>query len=165
MRQIKPLLPLIIVLVTFYIANGQSQSATLPKLKYDTATIAIIPFDVKNFFGELDKTNTPSTLTQEDIAQIEIIFQQSVTEHDSSLKGDAKKHFSIWDQTLYKRQYVCYLNKQGEKIVYVDCFCSSMDVDWHKQMMIVDDGGRCFFNLKINLSTKKYFDFMVNGYA
>jgi len=32
-------------------------------------------------------------------------------------------------------------------------------------LITVNDGGKCFFNLKINLSEKKYKDFYVNGYG
>ena len=31
--------------------------------------------------------------------------------------------------------------------------------------MIVDDGGNCYFNFKINLTTKKFYDLRVNGEA
>jgi len=159
-----PLL-LIIVTISIYTTNCQSEVVAQQGLSYDTAYIAIIPFNVKYFYGELDKTNTPSALTQDDLSEVEKIFKQSLSEHDSEIFGNRNNPNPVKNELIYKRQYVCYLNKAGEKIVYVDCFCSSMDVDWHKQMMVVDDGGKCFFNLKINLKTKKYFDFMVNGSA
>ncbi len=31
--------------------------------------------------------------------------------------------------------------------------------------MIDDDGGNCYFNFKINLATKKFYDFSVIGLA
>ena len=30
---------------------------------------------------------------------------------------------------------------------------------------MVDDGGNCFFNVKVNLNTGQYYDLMVNGNA
>jgi hypothetical protein len=33
------------------------------------------------------------------------------------------------------------------------------------KMFGVEDGGNCYFNFKINLITKKYFDLGVNGVA
>jgi hypothetical protein len=136
------------------------------QLSYDTTKIAIIPFVNKTLYGELNNSNTPFTLTQEDISELENIFLQSVTKFDSSIVGTGKQASYIdlnkWD---YKRQYICYKNKKGEKIVYVNCFCTADNLDWHKYMVSIDDGGRCFFALKINLSTKTYFDFIVNGYA
>jgi hypothetical protein len=141
----------------FYESSGQN-------LSYDTSKIAIIPFVVKNFYGELDNSNVPSTLTQDDLSALEKIFLQSIVEHDSSLNG--KKAFYIdLDHWNYRRQYICYLNKEGEKIVYANCFCATFNPDWHKFMVIVDDGGKCFFSVKINLTTGKYFDFFVNGYG
>ena len=160
----KPLLLIMIVSFTFCKSHTQTPSPVLPNLSFDTTMIAIIPFSAKNFYGELDSTNTPSILTQEDITELEKLFNKSVKEHDSALNANDRKYYFIGDQSLYKRQYVCYKNKKGEKIVYVDCFCTAYE-GWHKEMMVIDDGGKCFFNLKINLNTKKYFDFMVNGEA
>ena len=164
MEKMKALLPIIIVSFTFCSTHSQTSAIVLPDLSFDTTMIAVIPFAVKNFYGELDSTNTPSILTQEDITELEILFNKSVKEHDSALNAKDRKYYTIGDQSLYKRQYVCYKNKNGEKIVYIDCFCTAYE-GWHKEMMVIDDGGKCFFNLKINLNTKKYFDFMVNGEA
>ena len=65
----------------------------------------------------------------------------------------------------YKRQYMPSVNEKGEKIVFVNCFCGNWDENSRKNFKLVDDGGNCYFNLKINLTTKKYFNFMVNGEA
>jgi hypothetical protein len=160
----KPLV--IFIIFSAFLKSYSQKNDTAQKLIYDTNYIAIIPFDYKEFYGELDNTNVPSTLSQSDIDVIEKIFFQSIAEHDSALKGDSKKYYSIdLNQWNYRRQYVCYTTKKGEKIVYVDCFCAIVNKDRHKQMASVEDGGKCFFNLKINLTTKKYFDFYVNGSA
>jgi hypothetical protein len=70
--------------------------------------------------------------------------------------------------TNYKRQYVCGINKEGDKIVWVNCFCSDSKEHlryWKQQVVFVMDGGDCYFNLKINLSKKTKYDIMVNGIA
>jgi hypothetical protein len=165
MWKMKVFLLLIITSFTFCNSKKQDIPKDLSTLSYDTAVIAIIPFQGKDFYGGLDSSNKPSELTQKDISEIEKIFMRSIAEHELALLGREKDPHSIKNELIYKRQYICYITKKGEKIVYVNCFCGSMNIDWHKQMMIVQDGGNCFFNLKINLSTQKYFDFMVNGYA
>jgi hypothetical protein len=73
----------------------------------------------------------------------------------------------LFDYTKYKRQYSVYKDKNGDKIVHVNCFCggASRFKDWKKQLVIVDDGGKCFFNIKINLKAKKYSDLDINGEA
>jgi hypothetical protein len=163
MRGIRALL-LFLAFIMFFGADGQNSYAVSSQLLYDTTHIAIIPFVAKNFNYEVDSTNTPFTLTQDDISEIDTLFHQSVDTFDSKL-AEIFKQFSYIDlkQYDYKRQYVCYLNKKGEKIVYINCFCNSMNLDWHKDVVFVFDGGKCFFHLIINLKTKKYIDFFVNG--
>jgi hypothetical protein len=65
----------------------------------------------------------------------------------------------------YYRQYVPFLNEKGEKEVWVNCFCSSLDNDWRKDIIYVHDGGNCFFQLRVNLSKGTYHEFSVNGEA
>ena len=87
---------LLCVPLFFHFHKSSSQIAQVSsKLVYDTTKIAIIPFDVKNFYGTLDTTNTASTLTQDDILEIEKIFLQSVAEHDSALTGYDKISFYV----------------------------------------------------------------------
>jgi len=65
----------------------------------------------------------------------------------------------------YNIQLVPVLNSIGQKEVWVNCLCSGTDDNWKKGITVVDDGGNCFFNLKINLTLKISYDFFVNGYA
>ena len=160
---------LIFISCNIGVVSGQtinSKSLHQRTLSFDTSKIAIIPFNYRDFYGEVDGSNSPDTLTQQDIFTIDSILRRSVIEHDSSLRGrDKNAYFIDLSNWNYRRQYVCYRNSMNEKIVYVDCFCSALGNNWKKHLMIVDDGGRCFFNVKINLTHKTYFDFFVNGYA
>ena len=57
----------------------------------------------------------------------------------------------------------CY-NK--EKIIYINCFCYIMDLyadQWKTELIMVDDGGNCYFNVKANLDKNEYYELMVNG--
>lgn len=65
----------------------------------------------------------------------------------------------------YKRQYVVVMNDYGEKVVWINCFCGDFDFNWKKTVIIVMDGGNCFFNLRINLTKGEYYLLMVNGQA
>jgi len=134
-------------------------------ISFDTSNIAIINFD-QSIYWLFDSTYKPSTLTQLDISEIEQLFNRSIDDYNSKIKEPDKKYFAI-DLTKwkYKRQYVCVVNKDGEKEVYINCFCSTFDNNWKKSLRQVDDGGNCFFNFKVNLTTKKYYDFFVNGHA
>ena len=64
----------------------------------------------------------------------------------------------------YKFQFVPVINEKGEKEVWANSFCGEFE-NWKTQIVQVDDGGKCFFNLYINLNQKSYYRFSVNGYA
>jgi len=102
MLKTKALLLLIIISFTLCKTKGKTETIIQPELSYDTSMIAIIPFEVKNFFGELEKTNTPSALTQGDFSELEKIFKKSVNEHDSALIGDNRRYYFIGNPSLYK---------------------------------------------------------------
>jgi hypothetical protein len=141
--------------------NKSSQFAS-----YDTASISMITFDRSDYWL-FDSTSKPSILTNADILEVERLFNEAVAEYNSKLKsGDNKLYFSIdFMKYKYRRQYVCVTSKDRQKEVYINCFCETMGVDWKNKLIQVEDGGNCFFNLKINLNTKRYFDIFVNGYA
>jgi hypothetical protein len=72
----------------------------------------------------------------------------------------------VIDLKNYKRQYVAYLNSKKQKEVWVNCFCSNRDSpEWKFKRVQVEDGGKCYFNLKIMLEQKTYSEFSVNGRA
>jgi hypothetical protein len=49
--------------------------------------------------------------------------------------------------------------------VWINCFCNYEELDWKKSMVFVKYGGKCYFNLRVNLSRGTYYDLMVNGSA
>jgi len=70
------------------------------------------------------------------------------------------------DLKKYKRQYSTTINQRKQKQVFVNCFCQVRDnEEWKVEEVIVKDGGRCYFNLLIDLSKKEIKYFSVNGSA
>lgn len=74
----------------------------------------------------------------------------------------------------YYRQYICYVQPNGEKYVYVNALCDKKTKliinnevlhDLYKDFVQVKDGWDCYWNAKINLSKKTTLDFNVNGGA
>ncbi|MGH2666325.1 hypothetical protein [Flavobacterium sp.] len=71
------------------------------------------------------------------------------------------------------RQYLCYINEKGEKIIYVNSMCELFTdydknnkpviFDWKHEMTKTADGGSCYWNIKINITTNTYYDLMING--
>ena len=117
---------------------------------------AIIPYTIADS-GLFEKAK-PATLTHLEIQEIETLTNKSIVKHN--IKTTKWETIGKID---YKVQLVPVINEKGEKEVWINCFCSDFGHDWRKDIMYVDDGGSCFFNLKINLSTKKYYDLSVNA--
>lgn len=131
----------------------------------DTSIIAIIPFD-KSRDWLFDKTYSPSTLTQNDIGKIETLMTACIDKYNNKLSPDNKQYFAIdLTKEKYKRQYVAVTNKNGDKDVWINCLCQTHGDNWKTSIIMVDDGGNCYFNLKINLTKEKYYDLGVNGLA
>lgn len=70
------------------------------------------------------------------------------------------------------RQYVCYFDEDGNKIVYINSFCEiptiyengkEKQMNWHREMVDVADGGSCYWNMKINMTLRTYDDLIING--
>jgi hypothetical protein len=174
---------ILILTLIFFATCRQVKNKTTTVLNLDTLTTlnaidtskyAILKFettDQRNF------TNAKSTdINFDEIIEIEKLLSKCIEKYilekqkrygklckeNPDFKFD-KSEFVI-DLTKYKRQIIAVTNDKGEKEVWVNCFCINADY-WKKEIVTVFDGGQCFFNLKINLTTKKYYDFNVNGVA
>jgi len=143
--------------------------------KLDTSVVAIIPFDTTNNW--IFQNNQSTELTNSDLMNIDTIINKCIIDYNIVQNVKFNEMNSkypnynldlndfIVDLTNYKRQYVASINSRGEKVVWVNFFCESWEIDWKKNLIIVDDGGNCFLNLKIKLTTGKYYEFRVNGFA
>ncbi|WP_345236648.1 hypothetical protein [Hymenobacter saemangeumensis] len=115
-------------------------------------------------------------LTKAEIMVVDSLLNKAINEHnqvqEEEFQDMTKAHPEIpfrkenYFISLpgYKRQLIAAVNSKGEKEVWVNCFCTN-NKKWRWQMVYVMDGGNCYFNLKINLAKKSWYDFMVNGLA
>ncbi len=136
-----------------------------PAHSSDTSRYTIIPFD-KNMFYIFGKADTvkPATLTEQEIEETESLLTKAIAEYN---RKKVSEYLKIDSFVNYRRQFVPYINQKGEKMVFVNCFCDGFkwNENWRKELVMVDDGGSCFFNVKINLSAKNTYDLYVNGVA
>ncbi len=68
----------------------------------------------------------------------------------------------------YNRQFIGAVIEGGNRVILVNCFCRSEEKilkNWKEQLVLVADGGNCFFYLKVNIDTGRYYGLMVNGYS
>jgi len=179
--------PAITLLIFFAFSCNQS-SNKLEKVKsrvakiIDSSIYTILQLDKTNDYL-FDKGAKASTLSGADIEKIEDLIGERVSEHnrieqDSALsitKRLRKKNHDpkfVWEADFiknpakYYKQLIPIINSKGEKEVWVNCFCSTYEKSyWKKDIVAVNDGGSCFFQLKINLTKGTISDFMVNGVA
>ncbi|KAA9339683.1 hypothetical protein F0P96_03450 [Hymenobacter busanensis] len=138
----------------------------------DTTRFAIMPPQAASAH-RLPQSFKPAMLSAVELAAIDHMLQACVADFNTMQRQELskrelapyidKKQFFI-DLPRYKRQYVAVLNSRGEKEVWVNCFCSD-ETNWRTQIVDVDDGGNCFFNVTINLSKGIWHDMAANGTA
>jgi hypothetical protein len=106
-----------------------------------------------------------TTLSQREIDTIETIICRAVqtyNDHESTIKYG----LIIAQLNTYYREYLPVINSKGQKEVWVNFLChDDKDSSWKKGLVIVCDGGSCYFHLEINLATKTCYDLSVNGVA
>jgi len=68
-----------------------------------------------------------------------------------------------WNEYTFQYQG---LEEKGRKFVLVNALCHK-DRGWNleQQMILVLDGGSCFFRLKFDPQRRQYFDLTINGEA
>lgn len=125
----------------------------------------------------LFKDSKPAALNLAEIREIEFILSKCINAYNPKqfkrFEKDTKentgyeiiKNHYIIDLKRYDRQFVAVFTKKGEKEVWINCFCWTSSNNWKKEIYRIDDGGNCFFNLKINLTKKTYYNFRINGTA
>ncbi len=135
-------------------------------LKYDTSKTAIIIWD-KNSDSPFDSLRySTATLTHDEIEQVDSLLVLCVTDYNSSLSNGHDEFKIDLKGHDYKKQLIVVTNLKGEKEVWLNCFCDNFGAkSWRTEILIVKDGGPCYFNFKINLTTKKFYDLGVNGVA
>jgi hypothetical protein len=155
----------VIALLLFVPFFASCQGFMKNSIHYDTSKIAIIEFTGKTLIP-FDSSYKSSFLSQSDLSNIDSILIASVTNWNNSLQADVKRWWTIdLSKRNYKMQLVAVVNSSGEKEVWVNCFCDTPNFDWQNKIYFVDDGETCFFNFKINLKKRTFFDFMVNSAA
>ena len=130
----------------------------------DTSKIIILPIDTLGSLPFPD--GTYSRLTTKEFKTLDGILRKCIYANNHS--QDTTRHiFEYIDLDNYKRQYIPFIDGKGQKKVFVNCFCEGdLNLDnWKQEVILVDDGGSCFFHVTINLTTGTFEELFINGYA
>lgn len=122
--------------------------------KYNTGTLLFLQ-------------NSRFTPNEDEIAEIELLIKKQIKDLNSN-KINQVKGCPILHKKLknYKRQYLGYYDKNGNKVIWVNfIWYKKLSDNWYEELQIVLDGCSYFWNVKVNLTTKKVFDLNVNGLA
>lgn len=149
---------------------------TKPEFQLSDSTYVILEF--KSDWYWIFKAVEPTNLSRSELAEVEEIIQVAVKENNEQQRKNLKEHNgnhsdNKWTETGFelelegfKRQYVPVINKDGQKEIWINFFCDDWESgNWKSEIMMVNDGGNCYFNLKVNLETKTYSELRINGYA
>jgi hypothetical protein len=69
---------------------------------------------------------------------------------------------------MYVKQYFGYVTSVGDTIIYVNCFFDDeikQEDYWKNSFVKVNDGWHYYFNVKYNLTKKRFFDLWINGFG
>jgi hypothetical protein len=177
MKDILVLLTLIIYFQsctkTIYKSEQQEERTLAPKI--NNSVFVVLPYDTTQTW--IFNSGKQTQLTTNDFQLIEKLLTNCIKDYnpfqEKLFKDISNKHPEhklnkndyIIDLKRYKRQYIAVTNEKGEKEVWINCFCLPWEKSLKHNVLVVDDGGNCFFHLKINLTTGIYYNFSVNGYA
>ena len=97
--------------------------------------------------------------SQKIVAHIQSDLESFVTHESSVRKKQLPAKFSE-----YTFQYQGRMSN-GHKFVQINAFCQKPDADLTKELFIVADGGPCYFHVKYDPDTGRFYDLSFNGVA
>lgn len=171
---VKYLITTAVVVLYFNTAFAQKTNMKI----FNDTNYAIIPYT--NNYTQIFENGTPTSLESNDLKTIEKCLYATVTDYNQKRLAEFKKYKKqnpnytgkeedvIINLKYYKIQLMPVIPRvelKGSKMVWINCFCSTYSSNWKENIIQAKGGGKCYFNLKINLSTKQYYDFIVNGVA
>ncbi|WP_153042661.1 hypothetical protein [Rufibacter ruber] len=113
--------------------------------------------------------------TKEQINQILSLAKKSIAANEDKFSGHLKA--DSLDRSY--KQMIYYVNSKGDSLVFIKELCRVGDYpmedstgklrfyrqDWQNRLILVKDGGDCYWRTRINYSTKKVAGPFTNGEA
>lgn len=118
----------------------------------------------------IDSTLEKFTPTIEEIGLAKELSKNHIDSLEQNRDSKIVKQYGKllkFNNTDYYRQYVGFIDNKGNRIIFINAVCKAygQKSDLTKNWIFVLDGGSCFYQIKIDLTNKKCFDFSVNGEA
>lgn len=124
-------------------------------------------FEEKHFvFMSIDNQEKRYTPSKEDVFMAEELMKKDISFENKKLINQPKGYPQI-NKNLkkYVRQYVGFINKSNEKIIWVNFIWKDKytDKEFSEEIINVHDGGSYYWSIQINLTTKAISNLRVNG--
>ena len=140
-------------------------------MQVDTSVITVIPYD--STLQVIFQKGEASELSKNDLETIETILISCIDKYNIDQEkrmSEIRKKYPNTKTNLillqkYIRQYIAVTNNKGEKEVWINCFCGERGFGHPTEIIMTEDGGNCYFNLKINITNKHCYELRVNGKA
>ena len=121
------------------------------------------------------KKGKATKLAPSELIEIEQILKRAIKDNNEKQHRERIKHNKSYPNNPmaktayelklegYKRQYVPIINNEGQKEVWINFFCDDLGTkNWKTTLVLVEDGGSCYYTIKINLTTKTYYALAIN---
>ena len=148
-----------LIALTVLDCSGKTSSTT-----NDFPNVAVFEYLPIKTHSWVFKEGKAVSLDNTEISDSLEIIKKAIEENNST----APKGRQVGDISGYKLQFLPIENAKGEKEVWINAMCRDVGKEsesWKKDLIIVSDGGSCFFNIYVNLTNKTHQKLMVNGEA
>ncbi|AWM34511.1 hypothetical protein DDQ68_18005 [Hymenobacter nivis] len=157
-----------------------------PKPVADSRRVAVFPYDEerdKYIFRTYDKklnkyifqNVAAASLSPSELIQAEVVLKRCIEDYNEKqgvTLSEWRKNHSLRvytdrqvliNLTNYKRQLVAVINAKGEKEVWVNCFCGAYKTDQPREIVMVEDGGKYFLNVLLNIQQGTWLNLEINS--
>ena len=94
-----------------------------------------------------------------------LILEETIAEYLSQNSTQFNRQPPVWERlSEYQRQFIG-LTRNGSHIINGNYFCNNLSINWRQDLVIVDDGGDCYFQVEYNVDRGMFIMLMVNGEA
>ncbi len=154
---------LVIFFLTFIFYNTTAQKKSDP-IYYKSVGIEGVIFPAQKVYELIKISYKRFTPDQKDIQLAEKILASQIEYLNKKYNKSGHNSIVIYNKLkFYKRQYFGYIDK-GEKIIILNFLKSNMlrSNSWKKNIIVTEDGGEDFWNVKTNLSKKNLFELRIH---
>ncbi|WP_072834274.1 hypothetical protein [Flavisolibacter ginsengisoli] len=117
-------------------------------------------YSSKDVYLAFDEPLKPNVLTKQQLANLLTIIERVSDSLNLRVTSTNTKTGKI-DTLRHNYQIVSAKDNKGQSTVWVNAVCDPKK-DWKKELVFIEDGGSCYYNFRVNLSQKRYYNIAVN---